>query len=87
MALRKNINMTISSDINFVVENAYIKVDFVSGDKNTINITVGYYKTNESNNCFKVNSYSFNPSLDNNFIKQAYEYLKTLEEFKDAEDC
>ena len=33
-------------------------------------------------------SYTFAPKLDGeNFIKQAYEHLKTLEEFKDAIDC
>jgi hypothetical protein len=65
---------------------AYIKVQNISGNKNTINATV----------IFTDNSIQFNKEYmipasvaDSapNFIKQAYEYLKTLPEFENSEDC
>jgi hypothetical protein len=65
---------------------AYIKVENVSGDKNSIKATVSF-----TDNAIELNkTYSFPASVDNaapNFIKQAYEYLKTLPEFENSEDC
>ena len=66
--------------------NAYIKVRNVSGDKDNLNANVVF--TNDKIEFDK--NYSFSASVaDNapNFIKQAYEYLKTLPEFENSEDC
>ena len=44
--------------------------------------------SNEVKSKLYSNSYSFVPVLEgDNFIRQGYEYLKTLEEFKEFEDC
>jgi len=58
-----------------------------------INFLVGVYRTKEKAdaNFPPINEflYQFTPSLDveDNFIAQAYNYLKNLEEFNDAIDC
>jgi hypothetical protein len=65
---------------------AYIKVQNVSGDKNNINATVTF--TDDSVKFNK--NYTFSASVADgasNFIKQTYEYLKTLPEFENSEDC
>lgn len=64
--------------------NAYIKVECVTATKNNINAVVSF--TNGDRRYERV--YTFNAVLDgDNFIKQAYLYLKTLPEFADATDC
>jgi hypothetical protein len=65
---------------------AYIKVQNVSGDKNTVSAIVMF---TDDNIQFSKN-YTFPVSVADgapNFIKQAYEYLKTLSEFENSEDC
>lgn len=60
------------------------KVDSIYGNKNNICFTVIMYK---SDIAIDSKGYNFIPKLEgDNFFKQAYEYLKTLEEFKDAID-
>jgi hypothetical protein len=64
----------------------YIKVQSISGDKNSINATVTFTDDNIE---FSKN-YVFPTAINDdapNFIKQAYEYLKTLPEFENSEDC
>ena len=68
------------------IPSAYAKVSSIKGNKETILITVEY-KSNDKIVLFE--DYKFNPSvLDDaeNFIKQAYEHLKTLPEFAGAAD-
>jgi hypothetical protein len=65
---------------------AYIKVQSISGDKNNLNANVIF--TDDAIQFSK--SYAFPASVADgapNFIKQAYEYLKTLPEFENSEDC
>ena len=60
------------------------KVDSIYGDKNNICFTVIMYKLDIA---IASRSYKFIPKLEgDNLIRQAYEHLKTLEEFKDAID-
>jgi hypothetical protein len=74
-----------------VLKNAYARIDSVNGTKNHLSLMVSFY--NKSNNLMIVahqNAYEFEPSINNdaqNFIKQGYDYLKTLPEFADAIDC
>jgi len=73
-----------SKDVTVNLSNAYIKVESVSGDKNNVTATV----TTKIGSNIKTKFYQFKPNLDgSNFIKQAYEHLKTLPEFADAVDC
>jgi hypothetical protein len=64
--------------------NAYIKVDRVSANKDSASADVSFTEGEKKTS----SSYTFKPNLDGgNFIKQAYEHLKTLPEFAGAQDC
>ena len=97
MALKKIIELQGSSFLNTsfgpvktgdgkVVMAAYIKVANIAGDKERVNATVTFSDTDIQ---FSKN-YSAPVSTEDsapNFIKQVYEYLKTLPEFENSEDC
>ena len=88
MALSKNINL----DNGIILNNAYIKIDGIGGNKDNCSICVGIAVNKDlanTNNYVNRKYYNFIPSVDNaasNFIKQGYEYLKALDEYKDAAD-
>lgn len=94
MALRKSINLvgqaTLSTEFGKVEIgqdtmsiNAYIRVESVTGTKENVSASVSF--TDGSIQGRK--EYTFAPSMDaDNFIKQAYLHLKTLDEFAGAED-
>lgn len=73
----------------FLIENVYCKINNINGSKENIEISVDVYKDKEIKLLIERKTYSFIPSLDSpcNFIKQGYDYLKTLDEYKDAVDC
>ena len=90
--------MALSKDIilnnGLTVPNAYIRIDTVSGYKGGLDISVNSYVSQEAFNngqgYLEQKIYHFIPSVEDtapNFIKQGYEYLKTLEEYADAVDC
>ena len=103
MALKKDYILPTGTDLSFAYPNfqlcissneytltsAYIKIDKLEGDKNSINLSVGIY--NEKDSIMVINKkYEFIPDVTDsaeNFIKQGYEYLKTLDEYADALDC
>lgn len=71
---------------SYTISTAYIKIISVEGSKGSINIVVGIYKDDK---LIITKTYTFTPSVQDsatNFIKQAYEYLKTLNDFRDATD-
>ena len=73
-----------------VIKNSYIRIDNINGTKQDINLGVNIYSDKECKFLIESRHYTFVPSTgDNsfNFVKQGYEYLKTLDEFKDAVDC
>jgi len=96
MALQQTINTSgdgivyspfgkIETGTQQVSFSAYCKVICVSGSKEMLTATVNF--SNDDNQYSK--DYSFTPSVaDNsdNFIKQAYAHLKTLDEFAGATD-
>jgi hypothetical protein len=89
MALKQNI--TLNNGLN--IENAYIRIDTFSGSKKSVQIIVNSYISQESFNngigYLEQNIYTFTPDVSNTaklVIKQGYEYIKTLEEYKDAVD-
>jgi hypothetical protein len=90
MALRKSIFFTPNGyDSQASLTNAYVKVETISGGKQNLMVNVGFYndKTSPMTKA-KTNTYEFAPSMDGeNFVKQAYEHLKTLPEFYGANDC
>lgn len=75
------------------VYNAYYRLNSLSGDKDNIEFVMHGYASkslrNEGAGRIDEEYYSFTPDTSEdatNFIKQAYEYLKTLPEYADAID-
>lgn len=90
MALQKNI--VLQNEL--LVSNAYIRIDTVSGYKGGLDISINTYTSKPTfENGFGYLEqviHHFFPSVDDdspNFIKQGYEYLKTLPEYAEAIDC
>lgn len=89
MAISKSIILKSSLEI----PNAYIRIDSICGCKKSLQISVNSYVDKE---CFgsgkeylEQNIYNFIPNVEDNsanFIKQGYDYLKTLDEYKDSID-
>ena len=88
--------MALSKQIEFrptgfstpvIVQSAYCKVVKVSGDKKCIEFTVAVFENKDATAPLYSNIYLFEPNLDDNFIKQSYRHLKTLDEFAIAVDC
>lgn len=78
-------------DIGITLKDAYCRIDTVNGYKKNIQITVNTYVSREAflNNASYVDQkiFSFEPSVaigSENFIKQGYEYLKTLPQYENA---
>lgn len=77
----------------------YLKITQQSGNVEHCSITISCFACNESQlpkseysqqvgMCINNTSYQFKPNLlGDNFIKQGYEYLKTLPEFEGCVDC
>lgn len=86
----KQIDSTITNTTSksIVINNSYIKINNFTGDKDKITIYVGMYDKKDGTMIMSKN-YDFIPNISDsssNFIKQGYEYLKTLDEFKSATD-
>lgn len=77
----------IEKDVTF--DNCYIQITNIEGDKNKMSLEVTSFENDTKENVLNVSYYTFEPivtSHSKNFIKQGYEYLKTLEEYADATD-
>lgn len=75
------------------IDNAYIKVAHIDGNKNKMYFNVEYYSnqaaTVDHDNCLFISTmYFIVPDLNSsdNFIKQMYDHLKSLDTYKDAID-
>lgn len=69
---------------NRTLRDVYIKVSNVNGSKEEAICHIEFTSSTFS----WAKQYQFQPSMDGaNFIKQAYEHLKTLPEFQNAIDC
>jgi hypothetical protein len=89
LALKQRV--TLKNDLQ--VDNAYIRIDTVSGSKDSLNISVNSYVSHDAfidgKSYLEQNFYTFTPSVDDgapNYHKQGYLYLKTLSEFQNAVD-
>lgn len=74
----------------FVIPDVYCRIDVMNGSKERLTIKVDTYKDSSKVILIKSESYSFVPDVTEgaeNFVKQGYEYLKTLPEFSGAVDC
>jgi hypothetical protein len=79
--------------VGIEVESPYARVDSLSGSKYSISISLYYYVSQKAFQSgatnFMQDIFAFQPSVDDgskNFIKQAYEHIKSLAEFSDAID-
>lgn len=87
MALQKTIAVKTDFDQEYIISNAYIRVDSINGGKDNLSVLVNSYK-DKNLAPIKTNRFLFQPAMDGkNFIAQAYDYLKTLPEFVGATDC
>lgn len=89
MAITKNIEL----NTGLLVENAYIRIDSLSGCKENLSMSVNAYLSQEDFTQGKAyleqEIHSFTPSVEDgseNFIKQGYTYLKTLQKYLNAVD-
>ena len=80
------------SNTGLSVNNTYAKIVLISGTKELLSLAVFYYSKKPSADeqvvRFHSDNFNFVPSLDGeNFIKQGYNFLKTLPQFAKAQDC
>lgn len=72
-----------------IINDCYIVVENLTGSKSNVNFSVVIYKTSDKSEVIDSKLYSFIPNVEensSNFIKQCYNYLKTLPEYADAID-
>ena len=89
MALKTNIDLVNNFGQVSNFTNCYCKVTQIVGDKNQINFKV-LIMNEDKNLVYKEETFGFTPSVDEdakNFIAQAYEHLKTLNQFASSVDC
>jgi hypothetical protein len=80
----ENSSVVLAED--FTIRGAYIKVKTVRGDKTSIRALVSICSSQGGTEVL-VKQYSFVPDMDGeNFIRQSYLHLKTLDEYSTAED-
>ena len=88
MALKKTFSKSIQGFAGeLVCTDAYWRVTEIVGNKSSIKFVVCAFSDNLQ---VDGRTYEFKPSVDDgsdNFIKQAYEHLKTLPEFSGSQDC
>tara|TARA_S200002703_G_C3716786_1_gene220200 strand:- start:46 stop:330 length:285 start_codon:yes stop_codon:yes gene_type:complete len=94
MALSMATNYSSVHGIDVAVPAAYIRVDSLQCKKDFALAAVAYYESASSFDAdrpaFKTELISFVPDVtdgSDNFIKQAYLHLKTLDDFSGAEDA
>jgi hypothetical protein len=87
MALKKQITLKNNFGDDVTFNEAYIKVENLIGNKSQLRFDVSIHKK-QNEQIVDRKSYFFTPDLDGkNFIAQAYDHLKTLEEFAGTMDC
>jgi|31_taG_2_1085359.scaffolds.fasta_scaffold03429_4 hypothetical protein len=87
MALSKSVTLKNNFGEFTTFPNAYIRVERVTNTKELCRANVTTYKE-LAGIPVSADTYEFALDLDGgNSIKQAYEYLKTLDQFADATDC
>lgn len=89
MALQK----TVQLDNGITLDSAYIRVDAMMGSKFGMSFNVDTYVSEsayrDKKGYVSRSTYNFIPSVADgadNFIAQAYAHLKSLDEYKDAEN-
>lgn len=81
-------NVKKNIDKKFLIKDCYCRIEHLTGGKRNIEFKLYVYDA-DIINLIEIRTFSFIPSIvDNsdNFIKQGYEYLKTLDEYKYSVD-
>jgi hypothetical protein len=87
MALKKTFTLVSNFNTDVTFQDCHIRVIFVESTKEISKVTLGVFKSAAGDLLHK-REIMFAHNLDGaNFIKQAYEHLKTLPEFAGATDC
>lgn len=88
------LKMDIVTEYGLNVIDSYTRIDYLNGNKAELCIALNYYLNQsaceDGSAPMKRSFFSFTPSVEEkslNFIKQGYEYLKTLPEFANAVDA
>lgn len=82
MALQKTITKN-----GVTIPNCYIKITHIEGNKDSVLATVSFMANNDAEP-FMCSAHAFNPQMiSKNFIQQGYEFLKSLPDFSNSEDC
>lgn len=86
--------VNIETNAGVTANNAYARIDAVSGSKDMVHMTINFYLSQnhflQGKSFIQQVSHSFVPSVDEgseNFIKQGYEHAKTIPEFAGAIDA
>jgi hypothetical protein len=87
MALQHNYQTQNNLGQDITLTQAYIKVSEVRATKLSADAYVDFFIEDVDEGAVLQQLFRFKPKLEgSNFIAQAYEHLKTLPEFADAED-
>jgi hypothetical protein len=82
----KEAMVILAEDVS--IPNAYIAVEDVFGTKESVNVKISVFTSSDRKTKIDKSEFDFAPSMDGaNFIAQAYEHIKTLPEFSNAQDC
>jgi hypothetical protein len=86
MALKKTVTIQTEYGVDIEIVDAYIVVAHISGSKGNVNAEI-HWKKQQVGFPIKTDYVSFVPSMDSNFIAQAYEKMKELPQYQNAVDC
>jgi hypothetical protein len=86
MALKKTMTIQTEYGVDVEIVDAYIVVSHINGTKTNVNAEI-QWKKEQVGFPLKTEYVSFVPSMDSNFIAQAYEELKTLPQYQGAVNC
>lgn len=85
MALKLDIEKIFDgADKSTTLSEVQVKVDCFYGNKNNTSFDILWVK---DNTILFSGRHNFTPDIEKPLLTQAYEYLKTLDEYSDAIDC
>lgn len=88
MALKKTLDLLNNFGTISTLQDCYIAVIEVVGDKNNVGADIGIYSNNLRTRLYKQQRIEFVPDMNGkNFITQAYDAVKLMPEFVGSEDC
>lgn len=89
MALKKTFTFEDNFGVSVELKDCYVRAARINGSKELLHVGVEILNA-AKDRCLRETTVTFRPSVDEgakNFVAQAYDFLKTTEEFSDAVDC